>query len=105
MWQVLNTLARSKLFTVVTSVTIVNDNPVPKIGAKAPAQPAAGPTPGAPGVTPGSPVVPAVPLVQSPDVKVLSQEERVVAGREVVKVVLDVDVYRFLGGENQEAKL
>jgi hypothetical protein len=98
MWQILNTLARSKLFAVVTSVAIVNDNPVPKIGPKLPAQTAAG-------VMPGSSAPAAAPAAQSSDVKVLSQEERVVAGREVVKVVLDVDVYRFLGGEKQEAKL
>jgi hypothetical protein len=98
-WDILNALARSQLFAVVTSVMVVNDNPVPKIAAILPAQtsPDISHASGAP--------VPATAAAaeQKPEIK--TQEERVVAGREIVKVVLDVDVYRFLRGEKQEAIL
>jgi hypothetical protein len=82
----------------VTSVAVVNDKPVAKIATKLPTQPVPGtaPAPGVPAVMPGAPAA-----GQSSEVK--TQEERVIAGREVVKVVLDVDVYRFI--ETQEAKL
>jgi hypothetical protein len=97
-WDILNALAKSKLFTVVTSVSVANDNPVPKIVAKAAAPTAPGTMPFVPGT---SAAVPGAPTSQAagqiPEVK--TQEERVIAGREFVKVVLDVDVYRFLGGE------
>lgn len=99
-WDILNALAKSKLFTVVTSASIANDSPVPKIGAKAPV-----PTvPGASPASPASAVPAAAPAAgQGPEMK--TQEERVIAGREMVKVVVGIDVYRFLGGEKQEAKL
>jgi hypothetical protein len=105
-WNTLNALANSKLFTVVTSIAVVNDNPTPKIAAKLPTQtsPGTSPAPGSPTVMPGAMAsTTAEAEGQKPEVK--TQEQRVIAGREVVKVVLDVDVYRFLGGEKQEAKL
>lgn len=94
-WNILNTLAKSKLYAVVTRLTISNDNAVLKLVAK-PKSPVTAGTPPASG-TPGSPT-------EGPIVEVKSQDERVIAGRELVNVVLDVDVYRFLGGEKQEAK-
>ena len=47
---------------------------------------------------------PVVAPVAAPLGEVKTHDQRVIAGRELVKVVLDVDVYRFLGGEKQEAK-
>ena len=99
-WDTLNALAKSKLFTVVTSLSIANDNPVLKIAAKA-AVPGAPGAPGVPAVAQGATAAPSA--GQLPEIK--TQDQRVIAGRELVKVVLDIDVYRFLGGEKQEANL
>jgi hypothetical protein len=99
-WDILNGLAKSKLFTVVTSVSVANDSPVLKIVAKAPDTIVPG-TPATPAVVQGAPAQST--MGQIPEVK--TQDQRVIAGRELVKVVLDIDVYRFLGGEKQEAKL
>jgi hypothetical protein len=104
-WDILNALAKSQLFTVMTSITIVNDNPVPKIAAKLSAPSAVGifPTPGSLVVMPGAPA-PAAAAAAEQKSEVKTQEQRVIAGREAVNVVLDIDVYRFHGGEKQEAK-
>jgi hypothetical protein len=101
-WDVLNALAKSKLFAVVTSVTIANDTPVAKISAQAPAAATPG-TAVPPGFAPATPGA-SIPMAagQVPEQK--THDERVIAGREVVKLVLEIDVYRFLGGEKQEAK-
>jgi hypothetical protein len=103
LWDILNVLAKSKLFTVVTSVSVANDNPVAKIAPKAPAPaaPVASAAPATPSVMPGARALPGAAPV--PEVK--TQDERIIAGRELVKVVLDIDVYRFLSAEKQEAKL
>lgn len=80
-WGVLNELAGSRMFAVVSRVEFVNDNPLPKA------------------VPPGG-VLPA----GSAKPETVAQESRVVAGRELVQAVVEVDVYRFLGrGQPQEA--
>lgn len=99
MWNILNALAKSKLFAVVTRVLIANDNPVLKIAAKAPAQAAP-----APGTTPSAPGFPTLQAAGKILPEVKTQDQRVIAGRELAKVILEIDVYRFLGGEKQEAK-
>lgn len=104
LWDVLNALAKSKLFAVVTSVTVANDSPTPKIGAKAQAPVVPGTPAAAPGFPPGMPGSAVAAPVAAPLGEVKAHDQRVIAGRELVKVVLDVDVYRFLGGEKQEAK-
>lgn len=98
-WSILNALAKSKLFAVVTRVSVANDNPVLKIAPKAPDQSVPGTT--TPSVT-GLPTAPAAGQLL-PEVK--TQDQRIIAGRELAKVTLEIDVYRFLGGEKQEAKL
>ena len=95
-WDILNALAKSKLFTVVTSVAVANDNSASKIAAKLPIQTMFGSSLASASVT-------AATAGQKPEVK--TREQKVIAGHEVVKVILDVDVYRFLGGEKQEVKL
>ena len=94
-WDVLNALAKSKLFVVVTSVTVVNDNSASKIAAKLPTQTMPDPSPASPSVTVAT-------AGQKPESK--TQEQKIIVGHEVVKVVLDVDVYRFLGGKKPEVK-
>jgi hypothetical protein len=96
-WNILNALIKSPLFTVVTSIAVVNDNPAPNMAAKQPAS-----APPSSDVMPGTP--PAAADAKQP-LEVKTREQTVIAGREIVKVVLDVDVYRFLGGEKQETKL
>ena len=96
-WNILNALAKSKLFAVVKRVSIENENPVLKIATPVPAASA----PAAP--APGS-GAPGKPGAGQAIAEVKTQDQRVIAGRELVAVVLDVDVYRFLGGEKQEAK-
>lgn len=93
-WEVLNGLARSPLFAVVKHVEFANEanakllvgrQPVP--GA-APVRPLPGTGPGGVGeAAPGS-----APLIIYP-----RRDERVLAGRENVRVSLVVDVFRFAG--------
>ncbi|MFH0952973.1 MAG: Amuc_1100 family pilus-like protein [Verrucomicrobiota bacterium] len=111
-WAVLNALDRSKLFTVVSRVELANESPLPKpaVAAK-PAAPAAGPggrteQPGMvfPGVARGimgGAAGGAQPQAAPAD-KALSHEERIVAGRELIKAIVDVDVYRFVTPEEEE---
>jgi len=94
---VLNRFARSKMFVVVSRVEVANEVPLPKAGqAAAAAVPAA--RPGAGTATAGV-VAPVQPKGESP-----THEERIVAGRELVKATLELDVYRFIAAESQEAQ-
>lgn len=110
-WAVLNGLDRSKLFAVVSRVELANESPLPRpaVAAKTPA-PAAGTGPGPragmvwPGMAPaimGSSGGAAQPQA-APAEKVVSHEERIVAGRELVKAIVDVEVYRFVTPEEEE---
>ena len=95
LWDILDAMAKSKLFGVVTSVSIQNENPLFKLSSTTPA-PTAAPAPAAvPAGSAGKGLV-------AEEIK--TQDQRVIAGREFVSVILEVDVYRFLGGEKQEAK-
>ncbi|MFH1026498.1 MAG: Amuc_1100 family pilus-like protein [Pseudomonadota bacterium] len=96
-WEVLNHFNRSKMFVIVTRVEFINDAPLPK---PAPVEMAMQPEPGAgrQSLAPGQPP----PVEVKPPVKPL--EERMVAGRELVKAIVEVDVLRFLGQENKEAQ-
>ena len=93
-WEVLNALARSPLFAVVVHVEIVNDaNPkTPGVGRDGHAAPGLPPAvaPGAPPPVAGAPII------------YPSREERVLAGRENVRVGLVIDVYRFAGAPAAE---
>ena len=102
-WDILNALARSRIFIVVTDIQFANENPVPKIvdpKAAAPVTLPAGTPPSGAGAMSGSGLTP----LPEAKPKVLGQEERIVAGRELVKIVLDVDVYRFMTKEEAEQK-
>ncbi len=95
LWDILDGMAKSKLFVVVTSVSIQNENPLFKLSSTTPA-PTATPAPvAAPAGSSGKGLL-------AEEVK--TQDQRVIAGREFISVILEVDVYRFLGGEKQEAK-
>ncbi len=82
-WEVLNALGRSKLFAVVNHVEITNPSPVPT-GAAASEEGKEGSAPA--GTATAAPVT----IYKSHD-------ERIVAGREPIRVDLAVDVYRFAG--------
>lgn len=91
-WEVLNRLASSKMFAVVSHVEIRNEKPVASSGPS--------PLPGAP---PGfaEPVgLPGAGLVAPTAYR--SHEERIAGGREPVRVDLAVDVYRFVGEAKPE---
>lgn len=99
-WEVLNGLAVGQPFVVVTKVELVNDSPLPKAAAPAaaPAAPAAPPSmfvtpPSLSGPSPAMPLGAAAPAGVPP--KPLSHDERIVAGRELVRATVEVDVYRF----------
>jgi hypothetical protein len=84
-WEVMNALARCGLFAVLRHVELENVvNPKQPGGLPGAAPVAPPPPPTAPGV--------AAPVVIHPP-----REERVVAGREQVRVSMVVDVYRFAG--------
>ncbi len=101
-WEALNALSRCKVFAVVSRVEFVNEAVLPRqtaVGAAA--QTEEGKSPAARAGTPLFPMGPAVAAAPAEPVKkeIPSHEERVVAGREMVKAMVDVDVYRFLGEE------
>ena len=86
-WEVLNEMARSRLFIVVARVELNNivQDPKKLASVKTVVQPstAVSATPGATGLAGKGAVTPA------------SRDERIVAGRELVNVSLTIDVYRF----------
>ena len=88
---VLNRFARSKMFVVTSRMDMVNEVPIPK--AQAVVAVAAKPGPG------GAAMPSAGPKAEVP-----AHEDRIVAGRESVKATLELDVYRFITGELQEAQ-
>ena len=94
-WEVLNGLARCPLFSVVKHVEFSNEsNPKAPIAER----PGAG-MPGVPAaavVAPGQPG--AAPVIYPP------REERIMAGRENVRVSLVIDVYRFAGEPAKEGQ-
>lgn len=94
-WEVLNALARNPLFAVVKHVEFTNES-----NPKAPVPERAGAAgtglPVAPQVAPGQPG--AGPIIYPP------REERIMAGRENVRVGLVLDVYRFAGAPAQEGQ-
>jgi hypothetical protein len=99
-WDVLNALARCKAFAVVSRVELVNEAPLPKPAAEkaeAPVPPADAPN-RMDTLFGAAPEAPAKPVKS----EILSHEERVVAGREFVKAVMDVDLYRFLSEQKPE---
>ncbi|MBP7829741.1 MAG: Amuc_1100 family pilus-like protein [Kiritimatiellae bacterium] len=77
----LNRVASSKRFLVVTRLQLENETGVPKVTAPLPAT-------AAPGTAPAAP---------------LAREKRVSAGREPVKVIVEVEVYRFHSPQDGEA--
>ncbi|MBN1269254.1 MAG: Amuc_1100 family pilus-like protein [Kiritimatiellae bacterium] len=98
LWELLNRMAGSSAFIVVVDLQLAN-----KAGAKVSAAAgkavtaSAAPTP-----MPGSPFGwPAA--ASAPVERVLTHDERVVAGREEIEVRLVIDVYRFLVGVKEEA--
>lgn len=89
MRDVLNALAASKLFAVVSKAELVNE----KFAAIAA------------GVTPAAPAVAGAGVPGSTNLSVrVNRDERIAAGRELVKAVLTVDAYRFTANETTEAK-
>jgi hypothetical protein len=80
----LNAVAANKRFVVVTRLQLENEMGIPKVGAPV-VSAAGGPTP---------PVAPAGPA---------AREQRIVAGREIVKVIVEVEVYRFQAPASGEA--
>lgn len=105
-WDVLNQLAASKMFVVVSRVEFLNDNPLPK---PTPPAPEGGPGAAAPGPA-GMPapvqggMIPPGGAATAPDKpQVLTHEDRVVAGREAVRAVVEVDVYRFRAEQEEAA--
>ena len=114
-WEVLSTLSRSKMFTVVSRVEFANEAVLPNAAsAERAAAAAVTPSPAASAARAGVAASPlgvnpagGAPAAAEPKKEILSHEERVVAGRELVKAVVEVEVCRFLGekpGEQQEAK-
>lgn len=85
-WEALNALARGQPFMVVSDLTIEHQ-PLPP-GAVNPQLPR--PTAATPGAAPATPVY-------------LAHEDRVVGGREIVKVSVTLDVYRFGEPAGEEA--
>ena len=95
-WEVLNALARSPLFAVVEHVEISNEaNPKTPVANRPDGRAAAGLPPM---VAPGAP-----PPVAGAPIIYPTREERVLAGRENVRVGLVIDVYRFAGAPAAEA--
>ncbi|MFH0881183.1 MAG: Amuc_1100 family pilus-like protein [Lentisphaerota bacterium] len=99
-WELLNSLAKTKVFVVVTRLDMANTSKDVKRGADVVPPQAAQParlSPDAmqPAVTPeeGTGTVETLP----------SREERVAAGREQVLVILEADVYRFTAPKKEEA--
>lgn len=80
----LNRVASSPRFLVVTRLQLENETGVPKVAAPLPAAT----TPAAPGAAPAAP---------------LAREKRVSAGREPVKAIVEVEVYRFHSPQDGEA--
>lgn len=112
-WSLLNELARSGLFMVVSKVDLINDTPIAK--AAVVERPAVGTSPspamGAPVADPGGSfasmfgaATPAAAGVAEIPAAPKLREERIVAGREMVKAIIEVRVYRFLGGESEESQ-
>lgn len=94
-WEVLNGLARQPLFAVVKHVEFTNESNPKAPVAERPGAGAVG-APVAPAVAPGQPG--AVPIIYPP------REERIMAGRENVRVGLVLDVYRFAGEPAKEGQ-
>lgn len=112
-WGLLNELARSGLFIVVSKVELINDTPIVKVtpaerpAAAIAAAPATAGRPadqsgafaamfGTAGAVPGA--APEQPAGPKP------REERIVAGLEMVKAIVEVRVYRFVGGAGEESQ-
>ncbi len=104
-WEVINSLARSKMFAVVSHVEIHNGL---VITVKPPQAPAAAPAPAATAQASsdifGAAQPAAAPVEPVAAVVVPPREERVVAGREPIRVDLVVDVYRFTPPSEAPAK-
>ena len=86
----LNAVAANKRIMAVTRVEVENEAGIPKMGAAktATALPGFGAVPaGAPAAPPSPPP---------------SHEERVVAGRELIKAKVEVEIFRFVAEPPQE---
>ncbi|HBA84960.1 MAG TPA: hypothetical protein DCZ95_12770 [Verrucomicrobia bacterium] len=95
--EVLNAMARSPLFVVVSNLELDNAGKSVKKGADI--LPAKAPAPSSSVVAPAGSVPSAVGAKDT----AVSREQRIVAGREPVVVKLEVDVYRFAGAQQEEA--
>ncbi len=102
LWNALNALNRSRTFASVISISVVNETAKPQVaveedGEKKPGVPGAGD--GRSGFRP-PPAAPGGEMMTGPGTLPLrppTREERIVIGRdELLKVRLEVDVYRFL---------
>lgn len=103
-WTVLNELAKTGTFTVVARVEMTNPAPLPKqVAAVRPVFEA--PVASAPPLPTAMDLFAAAPQPAAETgakVVIKPHEERVVAGREMVRAVVEVHVYRFLESERQE---
>ncbi|OQA26817.1 MAG: hypothetical protein BWY59_01254 [Verrucomicrobia bacterium ADurb.Bin345] len=106
-WAVLNELAKMGLFTVVARVELSNNTPLPK-PSQAPRavfeSSAAGATPPLPAAANMMDMFSAAPQaapVEAAKTGPKPHEERVVAGREMVRAIVEVHVYRFLQREGE----
>ena len=89
-WQLLNSLAMTRPFMMVSDVKIVNPlDLLKRVG-------------GPPAGKPGAPAAPLGAAAAKP--VVVDREDRIAAGREPVKVDLVLEVYRFSGAAPQEGK-
>jgi hypothetical protein len=95
--EVLNAMARAKMFVVVSKLELENSSKDVKKGSDI--IPAAAPSRAAGVVAEAGSTPSAVGAKDSPT----SREQRIVAGREPVLVTLEVDVYRFAGEPQEEA--
>ena len=104
LWAALNGLARAGAYTVVNSLTIVNENARPAIKTQDGGEKATRGTEGAPVAyrPPSPPAGDAFPPGMAPGAagalpaRPLKREERIVAGRdELLRVRVEADVYRF----------
>ncbi len=102
-WQVLDLLARSKRFNVVTRVELLNDKPLPTAAAPAAGAPSGlVSTPGAQPTITAPPSSLAGGAATGPKTVALTHDERIVAGRDAVRATVELDVYRFLGDQPKQ---
>ncbi len=96
---VLNDMARSKMFMVVSRLELSNISKTMKKGADILPSPSA---PAAPGFSlVGAPPAEGPPPVGAKDTAA-TREQRVLAGREPIQILLEVDIYRFATAQKEE---